>query len=74
MDSKLYEDKLSKVMSCDTLVEESEFEGIFLMDLTVIPEERFGWMAAGFSRATQSRQFEQVGDSPSSFFHSRVQY
>ena len=74
MDSNLYEDKLSEVMSCDTPVEESESEGTFLMDLAAILEERFGWTATGFSWAALSRQFGQIGDSPSPFFYSRVQY
>jgi len=38
MDSNLYEDKLSEVMSYDTLVEESESKGTFPMDLTAISE------------------------------------
>lgn len=73
MDSNLYEDKL-EAMSCDTPMEESESEEVFPMDLIAIPEERFGWTAAGFSRAALSRQFELVGDSPSPFFDTRVQY
>ena len=74
MGSNLWEDKLSEVMSCNTPVEESESEGTFLIDLVAIPEERFDWTAMGFSRAAQSRQFGQIGDSPSPFFYSRVQY
>ena len=57
MNSNLYEDKLSKVMSCDTPVEESKSKGTFPMDLTAIPKARFGWTAIGFSRAALSRQF-----------------
>ena len=72
MDSILWEDKLLEVMSCDTLVKESESEGIFPMDLASIPEERFSWMVVGFSRAALSRQFEQAGDLPSPFFHTHV--
>ena len=63
MDSNLWEDKLSKVMPCDTPVEESESEGTFPMDVAAILEERFGWTTIGFSRATLSRQFRQAGDS-----------
>ena len=74
MDSNLYEDKLSETMSCDTPMEESESEETFPMDLTAILEECFGWTAASFSRAALSRQFELIGDSPSPFFHSQVQY
>lgn len=74
MDSNLYEDKLSKVMSCDNLVEESESERAFPMDLTAIPGEHFGWTAVGFSRAALSRQFEQARDLSSPFFHSQMQY
>ena len=72
MDSNLWEDTLSEVMSCNTPVEESESEGTFPMDLVAIPEERFGWTAVGFSRATLSRQFEQAGDLPSPFLHTHV--
>ena len=57
MDSNLYEDKLSKVMSYDTLVEESKSKGTFPMDLIAIPKACFGWTAIGFSRAALSRQF-----------------
>jgi hypothetical protein len=53
-------------------MEESESEEIFLMDLTAILEERFGWTVASFSKAALLRQFELVGDSPSPFFHTRV--
>ena len=74
MGSNLWEDKLSEVMSCDRSSEESKSEGTLPMDLAAILEERFSWMAVGFSRATLSRQFEQVGDSPSPFFHTRIQY
>ena len=55
MDSNLYEDKLLETMSCDTPMEESESEETFPMDLTAIPEERFSWTVAGFSRAALSR-------------------
>ena len=61
-------------MSCDTPVEESESEGTFPMDLTVISEEHFGWTVVGFSRVALSRQFREDRDSPSPFFHSRIQY
>lgn len=57
MDSNLYEDKLSEVMSYDTPVEESKSKGTFSMDLMAISEERFGWIVVGFSRAAMSRQF-----------------
>jgi hypothetical protein len=36
MDSNLYEDKLSEVMSCNTPIEESDFEETFPMDLASI--------------------------------------
>ena len=72
MDSNLWEDKLSEVMTCDTPIEESKLEGTFPMDLVAIPEEHFGWMVVGFSRATLSRQFGQARDLPSPFFHSRI--
>ena len=72
MDSNLYEDKLSEVMSYDTLVEESESKGTFPMDLIVILEEHLSWTVVGFSRATLSRQFGQARDLPSPFFHSRI--
>ena len=55
MDSNLWEDKLSKVMPCDTPVEESESEGTFPMDLAAILVEHFGWMVVGFSRAVLLR-------------------
>ena len=74
MDSSLYMDKLLEAMSCDTLVEEWESEETFPMDLIAIPKERFGWTTTGFSRAALSRQLELVGNSPSPFFHSCVQY
>ena len=74
MDSNLYEDKLSETMSCDTPMEESKSEETFPVDLIAIPEERFGWTVTGFSRAALSRQLELVGNSPSPFFHSCVQY
>jgi hypothetical protein len=74
MDSNLWEDKLLEVVSCDTLVEESKSEGTFPMDFATIPEECFAWTVVGFSRAALSRQIEQVGDSPSPFFHTHVQY
>ena len=55
MDSNLWEDKLSEVVYCDTLDEESESEGTFPMDLAAIPKEHFSWMVVGFSRAALSR-------------------
>jgi hypothetical protein len=51
MDSNLWEDKLSEVVSCDTHAEESKSEGAFPMDLAAISEERYCWTAVGFSRA-----------------------
>ena len=63
MDSNLWEDKLSEVMSCNTPTKESESEGTFPMDVAAILEEHFGWTTIGFSRATLSRQFRQAGDS-----------
>lgn len=74
VDSNLPEDKPSEVGPCDTPIEVSDMEGIFPMDLMVIPEERFSWTAEGFRRAVMSRQFGLTVDSPSPFFHSRVQY
>ena len=55
MDSNLYGEKLSEVMSFDTPMEDLESEETFPMDLTAIPEERFSWTVAGFSRAALSR-------------------
>ena len=55
MDSNLWEDKLSEVMSCDTPAEESESAGTFPMDLAAILEEHFGWTAIGFSRVALLR-------------------
>ena len=40
----------------------------------MILEERFSWIAVGFSKDALSKQFEQAGDSPSPFFHTRIQY
>ena len=70
MGSNLWEDKLSEVMSCDAPTEESE--GTLPMDLAMILEERFSWIAVGFSKDALSKQFEQAGDSPSPFFHTRI--
>jgi len=74
MGSNLWEDKLSEVMSSDASTKESKSKGTFPMDITAILEEHFGWTVVGFSRAASSRQFELVGDSPSPFFHTRIQY
>jgi hypothetical protein len=74
VDCKLSEDKPSEVGSYETPIEVSDFEGIFLMNLIAIPEECFGWTAEHFRMAVMSRQFNLAMDSPSPFFHSRVQY
>jgi hypothetical protein len=59
MVSKLWEDKLSEVMSCDA---------------PVVLGECYSWTVAGFSRAALSRQFEQAEDLASPFFHTCIQY
>lgn len=42
VDSDLSEDKPSEVGSCETPTEVSDSDGVFPMDLSAIPEERFG--------------------------------
>lgn len=44
------------------------------MDLMDLPAEKFEWMAEDFYQAAEMRQFCQALDSPSPYFHSRVQY
>ena len=53
MDSNLWEDKLSEVMSCDEV--EEEIDGTFVMDMLAVLEECFRWTTIGFSRAALSR-------------------
>ena len=53
---------------------ESDDDGIFLMDMAAIRMDRYRWVIAEFSKSALSRHFAQSRDSLTPFFETFSQY
>ena len=56
------------------VLDESDDDGIFPMDMAAILRECYRWVVAEFSKSALSRHFGQARDSPTPFFKTFSQY
>ena len=56
------------------VLDESDDDGTFPMDMAAIPRDRYYWVVAKFSKSALSRHFGQARDSLTPFFETFSQY